>query len=614
MRLFPFLPLLAGLAGASQEALPMFNLQDMPRAFLWHTRSIVQHIAGKSTPDYPVPPQWSPDRRGANTPPGSLVVLVKGDFIGDEQPEYAISLMLDDRNEERTQFICSENLDYRYHVPNYCLYYGQKEGAFWRGETVMSLFRKPDKVGKRWLQWELGADSARCGEWSVNVENGEPGLSEQKYMLFTGNGAQEACNGFTRSNLEQGMGEVIAARETALRLRPGARSMRTDKHVNVYATTLHELLTVPSPRWVQISSFVSNFPHFRYRDAAGLNADDTRECLTPFEALEKLNQHLGVEPARNREDIPCPLFPTKRVHVNTLPFNPKKVVHKVTVPEGMPPLPSLKTAPQALLQHLYMAAPKFEFESDAGGFERGTYPGGELQVELLDVFGDSAPELLVRYVEPLVWALDRGPESVTFVLDSRGRYRYAIRKGGHLMAFSGWPEYKTGSITRGEFALNKNYGREPVSFWGQHEKNESYARLVAWVDAKADSGSGEEAQPPQQMEVICTPEGEYPSTTSCHVGRPAYWRFLDFRQVVDYISSPDMRHPAMPYWETPVLRTSLYEFLTREKPRWVPGDLPEDMIPAPQSYTTQEARRVLRERLFPGGLPEATDAPLLPRA
>ena len=71
-----------------------------------------------------------------------------------------------------------------------------------------------------------------------------------------------------------------------------------------------------------------------------------------------------------------------------------------------------------------------------------------------------------------------------------------------------------------------------------------------------------------------------------------------------------MRHPDKPYIISPTYRTSLYEFLTQKHPRWVQGEVPADMQPAPGTYTDQEAIRALREQLFPGALPESSEAPL----
>ena len=89
MRLPALFSLASVFASAAWGNVLECNLNDMPEAFLWHLRSVVQRIEGEGTLRSPISVNWHPDKCGASTPPGSLVLMLKGDFIGDEKPEFA---------------------------------------------------------------------------------------------------------------------------------------------------------------------------------------------------------------------------------------------------------------------------------------------------------------------------------------------------------------------------------------------------------------------------------------------------------------------------------------------------------------------------------------------
>ena len=614
MRLPALFSLASVFASAAWGNVLECNLNDMPEAFLWHLRSVVQRIEGEGTLRSPISVNWHPDKCGASTPPGSLVLMLKGDFIGDEKPEFAFCTMLETENSERRLFLCSSEREYLYSIPTIYLCGGGKEGDVWRGEAIMNLPAKPSAAGTRWMQWELGPRSARAGIWVDTAIEGRYRSTACSIVLHTRNGEFEGNNSVFHPNSGVPLHERIAKRMEEHRKNPTFRTQFrrniNKAYAEVYATTLHELLTSSKPAWVQVRSFYPNSAHFEYRDALNLENESTKDYLTPKQALQKLNEYLGIEKVTPTQGaLPCPLFPTLLTPVKNLPFNPPAVYQQVDEPTEMPTLPTLQTAPPALLQHLYHASSLFAFEGDREDFPKGSYPGGELHVQLIDIFGDEKPEMLLSYLEPEYYG-ERPEPPLCLIFDSQGQYRYMPGRNRHSRFF-GWPRYKHGDETRSELNSENfdNYSRESTFTWYQNEQREQYARQVLWT-CSGTVNEPDENPTLQQHEMLCTPNGVFCSTSPCHVGRPDTWYFLNFREVLKYVCQSDLRHPDKPYIISPTYRTSLYEFLTQKHPRWVQREVPADMQPAPGTYTDQEAIRVLREQLFPGALPESSEAPL----
>lgn len=370
----------------------------------------------------------------------------------------------------------------------------------------------------------------------------------------------------------------------------------------VYATTLHELLSCDTPRWIELREA----SHSHYRDAIGTDAD-YMHFLTPDEALKKLNERLGLPVTPSDTDIPCPLFPTRLKHYKNLPPHSNMGCVHVPLPEGELPLPTLQNAPKTLLHHLLSCSAEFDFEDQVQNEYELTNEtrGGEIRVIMRDLFGGPEAEYMLTYHAPLCYGGEAPSHPPTFIFDHNGCYRYTIHNSVNeqVPIFHQLSEaVKKGQYTAGEDTWEKTRFENGVRYiWYQHELHETYARLVIWHSFECFDKKNDLSTPPQQIELICTADGIFRTDSTCAAGRPANFRFMDYNYLLHYICESDLRLPQQPSVNSPYIRTSLHEFLTNTKPRWIvtedAGKLPEEMRNAAATYTTPEAVRALNEHL-----------------
>ena len=378
--------------------------------------------------------------------------------------------------------------------------------------------------------------------------------------------------------------------------------------ITEYLTTLHELLSTDSPRWL------TEVEHEGYRDNTEKGIEYSR-YLTPHEALTKLNEHLGIKNAPTDTEIPAPLFPTRLKHYNDI-TKPKSIeIITIDIPEGELPLPTLKSAPTALLQHLLNSEFRFGF-GEQYSLEpelTGETIGGELQVKLHDLFGGPEPEYLLHYHAPLCYGEEAPSHPVTFIFDHKGNYCYTINNDLHAWVGLFHPIWA--AVRKDDYTSAEDSWEGDMHFrgarigglhriWRQLELHEDYARLVIWdsFDSWDEKEPEKHSTPPRQTELICTKEGNYLSQSLCSIGRPSHFRYMNFALVLQRMCDSDMRHPEVPHLYSPCIRTSLHEFLTSDKPRWVQDTLADDMKSAADAYTQEEALRVLKEELQRRGI------------
>lgn len=373
------------------------------------------------------------------------------------------------------------------------------------------------------------------------------------------------------------------------------------KQQKVYAATLHDMLSSDSPRWLELT-----YPnHFAYRDRVGHGVDYS-QYMMPEQALHLLNKHLGIATAPPDANIPSPLFPTRIVHYGDLPPKKEAKYTELPAPKGQPPLPNLQTAPKVLLSYLLSCAASFDFEDVQNEYEQTSETrGGEIRVMMQDLFGGSEPEYLLTYHAPLSYGTEAPAHTPTFVFDHKGIYHYTINNAPydtvpifHML----WNSVRNTDHTAGEFTWEKTKFENGVRYiWYQHELREKYARLIIWHSYDCFDKSGNYSTPPRQIELICTANGTFRTDSSCAAGRPGCFRFIEYQRVLEHVCNESMRTPEQPHTDSPFIRTSLHEFLTRPHPRWIVTDeidkLPEDMRTAAGTFTTQEAINILQKHV-----------------